>query len=211
VLGANDGLLSTASLVLGVASAGGAHAAILIAAVAALVSGAMSMAAGEYVSVSSQLDSERADLARERGELRADPAGETEELAQIYTRLGVDQATSLTVARELMGKDALAAHARDELGITTASRARPVQAALTSALCFGLGAATPVLIVIVTPLRWLIGVQAAGALVMLAALGAIGAAAGGAPMLRAALRVTVWGGLALAVTGGIGRLIGVAI
>ena len=211
VLGANDGLLSTASLVLGVAAAAGTHGAILIAAIAGLVSGAMSMAAGEYVSVSSQHDSENADLARERGELRADPQGETEELAQIYARRGVDPAVARTVERELMAHDALAAHARDELGITTANRARPVQAALTSALCFALGAASPVMIVVLTPMRWLIGVQTVGALAMLAVLGAIGGAAGGAPIARAALRVTVWGALALAVTAGIGRLIGAVI
>jgi VIT1/CCC1 family predicted Fe2+/Mn2+ transporter len=211
VLGANDGLLSTASLVLGVAAAAGTHSAILIAAVAALVSGAMSMAAGEYVSVSSQHDTELADLDLERSELRGDPAGETEELAQIYQRRGVDDATACKVATEMMGKDALAAHARDELGITITNQARPIQAALTSALCFSLGAAVPVLIVLLAPVRWLIGAEAVGALLMLALLGAIGAITGGAPVWRAAVRVTVWGALALAVTAGIGRLIGVVV
>ena len=211
VLGANDGLLSTASLVLGVAAAAGTHAAILIAAVAALVSGAMSMAAGEYVSVSSQHDTEMADLDIERGELRVDPAGEKEELAQIYEHRGVDDATAHTVAREMMGKNALAAHARDELGITTATVARPVQAALTSAVCFSLGAAMPVLIVIFALAHWLIGAEAIGALLILALLGAIGGAIGGAPVWRAAARVTVWGAFALAVTAGIGRLVGMLV
>lgn len=208
VLGGNDGLLSTASLVLGVAAASATHSAILIAAVAALVSGAMSMAAGEYVSVSSQHDTEQADLARERREQRDDPAGENEELAQIYTARGVDDPTAHRVAREMMAKDALGAHARDELGITTSNVARPVQAALTSAVCFSLGAAMPLLIVVLVSSRWLIAAETLGALLMCAVLGAIGGAAGGANVWRAAARVTAWGAMALAVTAGIGRLVG---
>ncbi len=211
VLGANDGLLSTASLILGVAAAGGTRRAILIAAVAGMVSGAMSMAAGEYVSVSSQHDAERADLARESREQQVDPAGEHEELAQIYRDRGVDQVTAAKVANEMMAKDALAAHARDELGFTLTNRARPVQAALTSAVCFALGAMVPVILALLPPAQWMVGAQVAGALLMLILLGAIGAAAGGAPVWRGAARVTLWGALALAVTAGIGRMIGAVL
>ena len=208
VLGANDGILSTASLILGVAAAAGTRSAILIAGVAAMVAGAMSMAAGEYVSVSSQHDIEKADLTRERGELKAAPSAEAEELAQIYVGRGVDVATARTLSREMMGKDALAAHARDELGITTTNRAQPIQAALTSAAAFTFGAAMPVLLVILAPARWLMGAEAIGALVFLALLGVVGALAGGAKVWPAARRVTFWGALALAVTAGIGRLVG---
>ena len=207
VLGANDGILSTASLILGVAAAAGTRSAILIAGVAAMVAGAMSMA-GEYVSVSSQHDIEKADLTRERGELKAAPRAEAEELAQIYVGRGVDVATARTLSREMMGKDALAAHARDELGITTTNRAQPIQAALTSAAAFTFGAAMPVLLVILAPARWLMGAEAIGALVFLALLGVVGALAGGAKVWPAARRVTFWGALALAVTAGIGRLVG---
>jgi VIT1/CCC1 family predicted Fe2+/Mn2+ transporter len=211
VLGANDGILSTASLILGVAAAAGTHSAVLIAASAAMVAGAMSMAAGEYVSVSSQHDTEKADLARERDELKADPDAEKAELAGIYARRGVDDTTSHTVAFEMMAKDALAAHARDELGITTTNAARPVQAALTSAASFLFGAAMPVLIVILAPARRLIVVESIASLLFLALLGAIGGAMGGANVWRAAGRVTFWGALALAVTAGIGRLVGTIV
>ena len=211
VLGANDGILSTASLILGVTSAGGTRANILIAATAALVAGAMSMAAGEYVSVSSQHDTEEADLKRERGELKADISGEREELSNIYRKRGVDDATAHTVSRELMEKDALGAHARDELGITTASVARPIQAALTSAATFTFGASLPVLIVIAAPTAMLVLAETIGSLLFLAFLGAIGGAAGGANIWRAMARVTFWGALALSVTAGIGHLVGSAV
>ncbi len=211
VLGANDGILSTASLILGVASAGGSRANILIAATAALVAGAMSMAAGEYVSVSSQHDTEEADLKREREELKADISGEREELSNIYRKRGVDDATAHTVSRELMEKDALGAHARDELGITTASVARPIQAALTSAATFTFGASLPVLIVIAAPTAMLILPEAIGSLLFLALLGAIGGAAGGANIWRAMARVAFWGALALGVTAAIGHLVGSAV
>ena len=211
VLGANDGILSTASLVLGVAAAGGTRASTLIAATAALVAGAMSMAAGEYVSVSSQYDTEQADLARERMELKTDLTGEREELSQIYRDRGVDNATAQKVSRELMAKDALGAHARDELGITTTSIAKPIQAAMTSAATFTFGASMPVLIVVVAPTPFLIAAESIGSLLFLAILGAIGGVTGGANIWRAMARVTFWGALALAVTAGIGRLVGTVI
>jgi len=211
VLGANDGILSTASLILGVAAAGGTRANILIAATAALVAGAMSMAAGEYVSVSSQYDTEQADLARERLELKTNIAGEREELSQIYRDRGVDDATARTVSRELMAKDALGAHARDELGITTTNIARPIQAAMTSAATFTFGASMPVLMVVVAPGAMLIAAESIGSLLFLAVLGAIGGMTGGANIWRAMARVTFWGALALAVTAGIGRLVGTVI
>jgi VIT1/CCC1 family predicted Fe2+/Mn2+ transporter len=211
VLGANDGILSTASLVLGVAAAGGTRASILIAATAALVAGAMSMAAGEYVSVSSQDDTEQADLARERGELAGDIASEREELAQIYRQRGLDDATATIVAREMMAKNALDAHARDELGITLTMTAQPIQAALTSAATFTVGAAMPVLIVVLAPTSQLIAAETVGSLLFLAALGAIGGAAGGANIWKATLRVTFWGALALGITAGIGRLVGTTV
>jgi VIT1/CCC1 family predicted Fe2+/Mn2+ transporter len=211
VLGANDGILSTTSLALGVATGGGTHGSIVIAAAAATVAGAMSMAAGEYVSVSSQHDTEMADLERERAELKADPEGEKAELAQIYARRGADAATARTVADELMAKDALAAHARDELGITPDNQARPIQAALTSAVTFASGAALPLLIAIWVAPGHLILAESSGALLVLALLGAIGGKAGGANMWRAAARVLFWGALALAVTAGIGGLVGTAI
>ncbi|MEO8723983.1 MAG: VIT family protein [Sphingobium sp.] len=211
VLGANDGILSTASLVLGVAAAGGTRSSTLIAATAALVAGAMSMAAGEYVSVSSQHDTELADLARERLELRTDISGEREELSQIYRNRGVDDATADTVSRELMAKDALGAHAQAELGITTITVARPIQAAIASAAAFTFGASMPVAIVFVVPIGLLIIAESIGSLLFLAVLGAIGGAAGGANIWRAMARVTFWGALALAVTAGIGRLVGTAV
>ncbi len=211
VLGANDGLLSTSSLILGVAAAAARPADILIAGAAALVAGAMSMAAGEYVSVSSQADTEKADLAREAAELRGDLAGEQRELASIYVARGLDADTAAKVAAQLMAKDALGAHARDELGISPTSTARPIQAALTSAATFTAGATPPLLVAALTPGRWLIPAIAGASLVVLAILGAVGARLGGAPPWRAAARVTFWGALAMGVTAGIGHLVGRAI
>jgi VIT1/CCC1 family predicted Fe2+/Mn2+ transporter len=211
VLGANDGIVSTASLIVGVAAAATDRSGVAIAGAAGLVAGAMSMAAGEYVSVSSQADTEAADLARERGELADAPVGEHAELAGIYQARGLDAALAAEVATQLMAKDALAAHARDELGISSFTTARPVQAALTSALTFTGGAALPLLLVFVLPLAWLaVGVSAAS-LAFLALLGAIGARAGGADVWRATGRVTFWGALAMAITAGIGRLVGTAV
>jgi len=208
VLGANDGIVSTASLIVGVAAAAATQNAVLIAGVAGLVAGAMSMAAGEYVSVSSQSDTERADLARERKELSENLKFEQEELAEVYVKRGVEKALALEVARQLMAKDALAAHAHDELGISEITTARPVQAALTSAATFSVGAAMPLLMVVVSPAGALIPVVSAAALGFLALLGAIGAKAGGANVLRATARVTFWGALAMALTAGIGKIFG---
>ena len=208
VLGANDGIISTASLIVGVAAAAAKQNDVLIAGVAGLVAGAMSMAAGEYVSVSSQSDTEKADLARERRELSEDPQAEHEELAEIYIRRGVDPATAQQVARQLMAKDSLTAHARDELGISDITTARPVQAALTSAVMFSIGAAMPLLMVVVSPASALVPIVSAASLGFLALLGAIGAKAGGANILRATIRVTFWGALALGITAGIGKLFG---
>lgn len=211
VLGANDGIVSTASLVVGVAAAAGAPNDVLVAGAAGLVAGAMSMAAGEYVSVSSQADTERADLVRERKELSENVDFEREELAQIYVGRGVDPDLARRVAQQLMTKDALAAHARDELGISEVTTARPVQAALTSAATFAVGAAMPLLMVVLSPAAYLIPVVAAASLVFLALLGAVGARAGGAQVLRATARVTFWGALAMALTAGIGALVGHAV
>jgi VIT1/CCC1 family predicted Fe2+/Mn2+ transporter len=211
VLGANDGIVSTASLILGVAAAAVPKSEILLAGVAGLVAGAMSMAAGEFVSVSSQADTESADLAREREELRSNPAAEERELSAIYRKRGLDSDLARKVARVLMAKDALAAHARDELGISNITQARPVQAALASAATFSVGAALPLLAVIVSPGRFIIASVAVSSLVYLAILGAIGANAGGANMVKASLRVGFWGALAMAVTAGIGLLIGKAV
>lgn len=208
VLGANDGILSTASLIVGVAAAATPKNAVLVAGVAGLVAGAMSMATGEYVSVSSQSDTERADLARERKELSDNVESENEELAQIYVNRGLDPALARQVAQQLMAKDALKAHARDELGISEITAARPVQAALTSALTFSVGAALPLLMVVVSPLDVIVPVVAATALCFLALLGAIGARAGGANILRAMARVMFWGALAMALTAGIGKVFG---
>lgn len=210
VLGANDGIVSTASLVLGVAAAGADAKAILIAGVAGLAAGASSMAAGEYVSVSSQSDTERADLAREEEELASDPAHEHAEMAAIYVKRGLDPALAAVVATQLTAHDALGAHARDELGITDTSAARPLQAALTSAATFSVGAALPLLVVLLSPMTWLAWAVAASALLFLAVLGALSAAVGGAPVLMATLRVTLWGALAMATTAGIGALFGVS-
>jgi VIT1/CCC1 family predicted Fe2+/Mn2+ transporter len=211
VLGANDGIISTASLIVGVAAAAATQNAVLIAGVAGLVAGAMSMAAGEYVSVSSQSDTERADLALERKELSENPAFELEELAQIYVKRGVDQALARQVAEQLMAKDALGAHSRDELGISETTTARPVQAALTSAVTFSVGAAMPLLMVVVSPASALVPIVFAASLGFLALLGAIGARTGGANVLRATARVTFWGALAMALTAGIGRLFGTVV
>jgi len=211
VLGANDGILSTASLILGVAAASGTHGSILIAGVSGLVAGAMSMAAGEYVSVSSQADSEQADIGRERRELIEDKEGETKELAATYVARGLDHDLASQVAEQLMARDALGAHTRDELGISDATSARPVQAALTSAASFSVGAALPLLMVIVTPVGMLVEAVAAASLLFLALLGAIGAKVGGANMLTATIRVTFWGALAMAVTAGIGAVFGTTL
>jgi len=211
VLGANDGIISTASLIVGVAAAATAQNAVLIAGVAGLVAGAMAMAAGEYVSVSSQSDSERADLARERKELSENPAFELDELAEIYVKRGVDQVLARQVAQQLMAKDALGAHARDELGISKTTTARPVQAALASAASFTIGAAMPLLMVVVSPTGALVPIVFAASLCFLALLGAIGAKVGGAKILRAMVRVTFWGALAMALTAGIGKLFGTVV
>lgn len=208
VLGANDGIISTASLILGVASAAASSADILLTGVAGLVAGAMSMAAGEYVSVSSQADTEHADLAREKRELADDPGFETEELAQLYVARGVEVGLAREVAKQLMAKDALAAHARDELGISSISTARPVQAALASAATFSVGAAAPLVLVLVSPSSVLIPVVAVGSLLFLAILGAVGARAGGAGLLKPTVRVTFWGAFAMGLTAGIGAVLG---
>lgn len=211
VLGANDGIVSTASLIVGVAAADATQNAVLIAGVAGLVAGAMSMAAGEYVSVSSQSDTERADLARERKELSENVAFEQDELAEIYVKRGLEPTLARQVAQQLMAKDALAAHARDELGISEITTARPVQAALTSAATFSVGAALPLLTVVVAPDGASVPIVSAASLGFLALLGAIGAKAGGANVLRATARVTFWGALAMALTAGIGKVFGTAI
>lgn len=210
VLGANDGIVSTASLVLGVAAAGAGSQAILVAGVAGLVAGAMSMAAGEYVSVSSQADTERADLAREKGELATDPENEQGELAAIYVKRGLDPALAYTVAAQLTQHDALGAHARDELGISDVLAARPIQAALASAGTFSVGAVLPLLVVMLFPDSALMWAVSGSTLLFLALLGSLSAKAGGAPVIVAASRVTFWGALAMALTTGVGALFGVA-
>jgi len=211
VLGANDGIISTASLIVGVAAAAATPNDVLIAGVAGLVAGAMSMAAGEYVSVSSQSDTEQADLARERKELADNPALELEELAQIYMSRGVDKPLARQVAEQLMAKDALTAHARDELGISDMTAARAIQAALASAAMFSIGAAMPLLMVIVSPVNALVPIVSAASLMFLALLGALGAMAGRANILRATARVTFWGAFALMLTAGIGKLFGTVV
>jgi VIT1/CCC1 family predicted Fe2+/Mn2+ transporter len=210
VLGANDGIVSTASLVVGVAAAEASRSAVLVAGVAGLVAGAMSMAAGEYVSVSSQADTERADLERERRELAANRPAEMEELAAIYVQRGLTPALAHQVAEQFMAHGALAAHARDELGISAALRARPVQAALTSAVTFALGAAVPLLMALLAPTGRLVPVVAGTSLVCLGALGGLAARVGGARVLVGTARVVVWGALAMAITAGIGALFGAA-
>jgi VIT1/CCC1 family predicted Fe2+/Mn2+ transporter len=211
VLGANDGIVSTASLVVGVAAAASTRQEILIAGIAGVVAGALSMAAGEYVSVSSQGDTERADLNLEARELATQPQVEEDELAGIYVRRGLDADLARTVARQLMSKDALAAHARDELGLTAELAARPLQAALASAATFAVGAAVPILSIIVAPTSTLGVVVSLVSLVCLVALGAIAARAGGAPVLVGAARVAFWGALAMAVTAGVGKLFGTTV
>ena len=208
VLGANDGLVSTASLIVGVAAATPELSAVLVAGIAGRVAGAMSMAAGEYVSVSSQSDTEQADLARERKELKEQPEFELDELTAIYVRRGVDAPLAREVARQLTARDALATHARDELGISEITMARPLQAAFTSAATFAAGAALPLLMVFFAPAALLILVVSAATIVFLAVLGALGAWAGGANLLTGALRVTFWGAAAMALTAAIGALFG---
>ena len=210
VLGANDGILSTASLVLGVAAAKGNHRNVLVAGVAALFAGAMSMAAGEYVSVHSQADTEKADLDLERKEQSKDDEGEHRELARIYVARGLDPSLARQVAEQLMAHDALGAHARDELGISETLAARPVQAALSSAASFAVGAMLPLLAVMLAPQTLLIPVVAGASLLLLAALGAWAASAGGASVITGATRVTFWGSLAMAVTTGAGAVFGSA-
>ncbi len=208
VLGANDGIVSTASLIVGVAAAESNRSGILVAGIAGLVAGAMSMAAGEYVSVSSQADTESADINRERGELAADSAHEHAELAAIYVGRGLDPALAEQVATQLMAKDALGAHARDELGISDMLSARPVQAALASAATFAVGAFLPILLVVIVPPSALIWTVTGSSLFFLALLGSLAARAGGASVLRAAARVTFWGALAMGLTAGVGALFG---
>ena len=208
VLGANDGIVSTASLIVGVAAASASHDAILVTGVAALVAGAMSMAAGEYVSVHSQADTEQADLARERAELDKDPAAERHELAAIYVARGLNVSLAQQVAEQLMAHDALGAHARDELGISESLSAQPVQAALASAASFAVGALLPLAVTALAPEAVLIPLVAGTSLAFLALLGAVAARAGGASALPGAWRVTFWGALAMAITAGVGALVG---
>ncbi|MBZ0226703.1 MAG: VIT family protein [Comamonas sp.] len=210
VLGANDGIVSTASLVLGVAAAGAGTQGILVAGVAGLVAGAMSMAAGEYVSVSSQADTELADLARERKELAENPEQERAELAAIYVKRGLDKKLASDVAAQLTQHDALAAHGRDELGISDALAAKPVQAALASAGTFAVGAVLPLLMVLLLPASALLWGVAGSSLFFLALLGFLAARTGGAPVIVSVIRVTFWGALAMALTAGVGALFGVA-
>ena len=211
VLGANDGIVSTASLVVGVAAASAARGDVLIAGVAGLVAGAMSMAAGEYVSVSSQADTEKSDLERERNELKTDIESERKELAGIYEKRGLEPALARKVAEQLMAHDALAAHARDELGLSELHTARPIQAGLASAATFAVGAALPLLMVLVSPTSSIIPIVAGSALVFLALMGALAARVGGANVLAGAGRVTFWGALAMAITALIGALFGTIV
>ena len=211
VLGANDGVVSVASLVVGVAAGGGSRTTVLLSGVAGLVAGAMSMAAGEYVSVQSQADTEAADLSRETRELAEEPERELAELTAIYVQRGLDAPLARTVAAALMKHDALAAHSRDELGITEQLRARALQASLASAGAFAVGAVVPILTILLAPTATLAWMTVATALGTLAALGAVAASAGGASMVRGALRVTFWGALAMALTAGIGRLFGTVV
>jgi VIT1/CCC1 family predicted Fe2+/Mn2+ transporter len=206
VLGANDGIISVASLVVGVAAAGATQASILLTGVAGLVAGAMSMAAGEYVSVQSQADTERADIAKEQDELDQEPERELAELTAIYVSRGLDQGLARRVAEQLTLKDALAAHARDELGITEALRARPVQAAAASALAFSAGASVPIASALFSPAVWVGEISAATAIVTLLVLGATAARAGGASVARGAIRVAFWGAFAMGITAVVGRL-----
>jgi vacuolar iron transporter family protein len=211
VLGANDGIVSTASLVLGVAAAHATHRGLVVAGAAGLVAGAMAMAAGEYVSVSSQADTERADIALERKGLSADKEYEMEELAEIYVGRGIDPALAKEVARQLMARDAIGAHARDELGISAIHTARPIQAALTSASTFAVGAAMPLLTVLVAPESRLVPVVSGISLIFLAALGVLAARVGGAPVMKSAVRVAFWGVLAMGLTAAVGALFGTVV
>jgi VIT1/CCC1 family predicted Fe2+/Mn2+ transporter len=211
VLGANDGIVSTASLIVGVAAASAARSDILIAGVAGLVAGAMSMAAGEYVSVSSQSDTEQADLARERIEQTSQPAFEHEELAQIYVKRGLEPGLASQVADQLMARDALGAHAQDELGISEITTARPIQAALTSAATFTVGAALPLIAAATAPSSWLIQAVSVASLCFLALLGAVGAKTGGADIWKATARVSFWGALAMGITAAIGAALGTTV
>lgn len=211
VLGANDGLVSTASLVVGVAAAGSGKPEVLIAGLAGLVAGAMSMAAGEYVSVSSQTDAEQADLARETRELAETPEAELEELTRIYVDRGLDRDLAEKVAHQLTERDALGSHARDELGISETVTAHPIQAALVSALTFAVGAVLPLIVVLLAPATSITLFVAASAIIGLALLGGLGASAGGAGVARGAARVTLWGALAMAFTAGIGALFGTVV
>jgi len=210
VLGANDGIVSTASLIVGVASAEASRGSVLLAGMAGLVAGAMSMAAGEYVSVSSQADTEKADLERERRELETDHDFEHRELATIYEKRGLEPGLAAEVATQLMAHDALAAHARDELGLTELHSARPIQAAVSSAASFAVGAALPMGAAFLAPLERAVPIVAGSSLVFLAVLGTVAARAGGAPALKGAVRVTFWGALAMALTAAVGLLFGVA-
>lgn len=211
VLGANDGLISTASLIIGVAASGTDRSAVLVAGVAGLVAGAMSMAAGEYVSVSSQSDTEQADLARERQELATMPEHELQELAGIYVQRGLTPELAHDVAVQLTARDALGAHARDELGLSEMTAARPLQAAMSSAAAFAVGAVLPVALAALVPDALLIQLVIGGTLVLLTALGAIAAQVGGAPVGRGALRVVFWGALAMAASAGVGRIFGTTV
>ncbi|WP_397399644.1 VIT family protein [Phenylobacterium sp.] len=210
VLGANDGIVSTASLIVGVAAAAQGRTEILVAGAAGLVAGAMSMAAGEYVSVSSQSDTEGADLARERAELATQPELELDELAGLYAARGVEPALARQVATQLMARDALGAHARDELGISEITTARPIQAALTSAMTFSVGAALPLAAATFSPQAVITPAVSTASILFLVLLGAVGARAGGAPVLKSVLRVTFWGAAAMALTAGVGLMFGVA-
>jgi VIT1/CCC1 family predicted Fe2+/Mn2+ transporter len=211
VLGANDGIVSTASLVVGVAASGAGRSQLLVAGVAGLVAGAMSMAAGEYVSVSSQADTEQADLALERRELATQPEFERKELGAIYESRGLTPDLAAQVVEQLTAHDALGAHARDELGISAMMSARPVQAGLTSAATFAVGAALPLLTAAIAPTPWVVPVVSGTSLVFLTALGIVSARAGGAPVLRAAARVAFWGALAMCITAGIGKVFGTVV
>lgn len=211
VLGANDGLVSTASLIVGVAASAAATGQILLAGTAGLVAGAMSMAAGEYVSVSSQSDTEAADLARETRELREQPQFELNELAQSFVDRGVSSRTALQVAKELTASDALAAHAREELGISDMTTARPIQAAMVSALTFAVGAVAPLLVVVLTPSSYVLYAVVISTIVFLAVLGAMGAKAGGANIWRGTVRVTFWGVVAMAITAAVGTMFGAVV
>ena len=211
VLGANDGIVSTASLVVGIAASNATHQAVVVAGIAGLVAGAMSMAAGEYVSVSSQADTEQADIERERGELATDVQYEREELAAIYVKRGLDAALAHEVAIQMMAKDALAAHTRDELGISETMSARPIQAAFASAAAFAVGAALPLLTAVFAPISQLVFLVPATSLTFLALLGMLAAYVGGAPILVGTMRVAFWGALAMALTAAVGAIFGTSV